>query len=190
MNYSQSLKLRLHAVGNHNTCLQNSSKGCNRHFPRSVSSGSGLNQPFVSEGCNTACKTNTTKMSFAACGVYMYACVCVNIYSPNPFRSLRETYRKDKTWGNKRNRKQKLLANLNYQNRQNIFAKLSKLLTEFSSVSQSCPTVCNPMDCSTPGLPVHHQLWEFTQTHVHWVGDAIQPSHPLSSPSPPAFNLS
>ena len=79
----------------------------------------------------------------------------------------RETYRKDKTWGNKRNRKQKLLANLNYQNRQNIFAKLSKLLTEFSSVSQSCPTVCNPMDCSTPGLPVHHQLWEFTQTHVH-----------------------
>ena len=102
----------------------------------------------------------------------------------------RETYRKDKTWGNKRNRKQKLLANLNYQNRQNIFAKLSKLLTEFSSVSQSCPTVCNPMDCSTPGLPVHHQLWEFTQTHVHWVGDAIQSSHPLSWPSPPAFNLS
>ena len=77
--------------------LLNSSKGCNRHFPRSVSSGSGLNQPFVSEGCNTACKTNTTKMSFAACGVYMYACVCVNIYSPNPFRSLRETYRKYKT---------------------------------------------------------------------------------------------
>ena len=47
-----------------------------------------------------------------------------------------------------------------------------------------------PMDCSTPGLPVHHQLPEFTQTHVHWVGDAIQPLHPLSSPSPPAFNLS
>ena len=49
---------------------------------------------------------------------------------------------------------------------------------------------CNPMDCSTPGLPVHHQLPELTQTHVHWVGYAIQPSHPLSSPSPPAFNLS
>ena len=48
----------------------------------------------------------------------------------------------------------------------------------------------NPMDCSTPGLPVHHQLPEFTQTYVHWIGDAIQPSHPLSSPSPPAFNLS
>ena len=58
----------------------------------------------------------------------------------------------------------------------------------FSSVSQSCPTLCDPMNCSTPGLPVHHQLPEFTQTHVHWVGDAIQPSHPLSSPS--AFNLS
>ena len=49
---------------------------------------------------------------------------------------------------------------------------------------------CNPMDCSTPGFPVHHQLLELTQTHVHWVGDTIQPSHPLSSPSPPAFNLS
>ena len=59
----------------------------------------------------------------------------------------------------------------------------------FSSV-QSCPTLCNPMDCSTPGLPVCHQLPEFTQTHVHWFSDAIQPSHPLSSPSPPAFSLS
>ena len=59
----------------------------------------------------------------------------------------------------------------------------------FSSVAQSCPTLCDPMDRSTPGLPVYHQLPEFTQTHVHWVGDAIQPSHPLSSPSPPTFNL-
>ena len=61
---------------------------------------------------------------------------------------------------------------------------------QFSSVAQSCPTLCDPMNCSTPGLPVHHQLPEFTQTHVHWVGDAIQPSHPLSSPSPPAPNPS
>ena len=62
---------------------------------------------------------------------------------------------------------------------------------QFSSVqSLSYVRLCNPMDCSMPGLPVHHQLLEFTQTHVHWVGDAIQPSHPLSSPSPPAFNLS
>ena len=61
---------------------------------------------------------------------------------------------------------------------------------QFSSVAQSCPTLCDPMNRSTPGLPVHHQLPEFTQTHVHRVGDAIQPSHPLSSPSPPAPNPS
>ena len=58
---------------------------------------------------------------------------------------------------------------------------------QFSSVAQSCPTLCDHMDCSLPGLPVHHQLPEFTQTHVHWVSDAIQPSHPLSSPSPPSI---
>ena len=61
---------------------------------------------------------------------------------------------------------------------------------QFSSVVKSCLTLCDPMDCSTPGLPVHHQLPEFTQTHVHRVGDAIQPSYPLPSPSPPALNLS
>ena len=59
-----------------------------------------------------------------------------------------------------------------------------------SSVTQSCPSLCNPMNCSTPSLPVHHQLLEFIQTHVLWVSDAIQPSDPLSSPFPPAFNLS
>ena len=59
---------------------------------------------------------------------------------------------------------------------------------QFSSVTQSCPTLCDPMNHSTPGLPVHHQLLEFTQTHVHWVSDAIQPSHLRSSPSPPAPN--
>ena len=57
---------------------------------------------------------------------------------------------------------------------------------QFSSVAQSCPTLCDSMNCSTPGLHVHHQLPEFTQTHIHQVGDAIQLSHPLSSPSPPA----
>ena len=61
---------------------------------------------------------------------------------------------------------------------------------QFSSVTQSCPTLCDPMDCSTPGLPVHHQCLGFTQTHIHRVSDAIQPSHPLSSPSPPALILS
>ena len=60
---------------------------------------------------------------------------------------------------------------------------------EFSSVTLSCPTLWDPMDCSKPGFPVHHQLLAFTQTHVHRVGDAIQPSHPLSSPSPPVLNL-
>ena len=69
---------------------------------------------------------------------------------------------------------------------------------QFSSVAQSCPTLCNPIDCSTPGFPVHHQLPEFTQTHVHWVSDAIQPSHPLipfsshlqSFPSSGSFHMS
>ena len=61
---------------------------------------------------------------------------------------------------------------------------------QFSSVTQSCPTLCDPIDCSTPGFPVHHQLPEFTQNHVHQVGDAIQPCHPLSIPSPPAFDPS
>ena len=61
---------------------------------------------------------------------------------------------------------------------------------QFSSVAQSCPTLCDPMNCSMPGFPVHHQLPEFTQTHVHQVGDSIQPSHPLSSPFPPAPNPS
>ena len=65
-----------------------------------------------------------------------------------------------------------------------------QITAQFSSVAQSCLTLCDRMDCSTPGLPGHHQLPEPTQTHVHWVSDTIQTSHPLSSPSPPAFNLS
>ena len=67
---------------------------------------------------------------------------------------------------------------------------LPPLWVQFSSITQSGPTLCNPMDCSTQGLPVHHQLPEFTQIHVHQVDDAIQPSHPLSSSSLPALNLS
>ena len=69
------------------------------------------------------------------------------------------------------------LYQLNYQG-----IPISPISAQFSSVAQLCPTLCHPMDCSTPGLPVHHQLPEFTQTYVHWVGDGIQPSHPLSSP--------
>ena len=71
-----------------------------------------------------------------------------------------------------------------------VFNIVLEHLVQFSSVAQSCPTLRDPMNRSMPGLPVHHQLPEFTQTHVHRVSDAIQPSHPLSSPSPPAPNLS
>ena len=66
-----------------------------------------------------------------------------------------------------------------------IFSQLQDIF-QFSSVAQLCPTLCDPMNCRMPGLPVHHQLPEFTHTHVHWVGDAIQPPYPLLSPSPPA----
>ena len=66
---------------------------------------------------------------------------------------------------------------------------IGRLNSDFSAVAQSCPTLCDPMNCSTPGFPVHHQFLELAQTHVHQVSDAIQPSHPLSSTSPPAFNL-
>ena len=68
--------------------------------------------------------------------------------------------------------------------------KDKKLINQFSSVSQSCLTLCDPMNCSTPGLPVHYQLPETIQTHVHCISDAIQPFRPLSSSSPPALNLS
>ena len=71
-----------------------------------------------------------------------------------------------------------------------ILECISSVIIQFSSVIQSCLTLCDPMDYSTPGLPVHHQLLELAQTHVHVVGDAVQPSHPLLSPSPPVFNSS
>ena len=73
-----------------------------------------------------------------------------------------------------------------------LFMKVMKfvMMIVISSVAYSCPTLCDPMDCSTPGFPEHHQLRELTQTHVHQVCNAIQPSHPLSSPSSPVFNLS
>ena len=71
-----------------------------------------------------------------------------------------------------------------------ITTNCGTFLVQFSSVAQSCLTLCNTVNCRTPGLPIHHQLPEFTQTHVHRVSDAIQPSHPLSSPSPPAPNPS
>ena len=75
-------------------------------------------------------------------------------------------------------------------NQQNSVCSHPDRSVQFSSVAQSCPILCDPMNRSTPGLPLHHQLLEFTQTRVHWVSDAIQPSHPLLSPSPPAPNPS
>ena len=75
------------------------------------------------------------------------------------------------------------------QKANNLIKIFLKPSVQFRSFTQSCPTLCDPMDCSMPGLPVHHQLLELAQTHVHPVGDAIQPSHPLLSLSPPAFNL-
>ena len=78
-----------------------------------------------------------------------------------------------------------------YPSNEQSEAEMLKITTySFSSVAQLCPTLCNPMDRSTPGLSAHHQLPELAQTHVHQVGDAIQPSHPLPSPSLPTFNLS
>ena len=82
-----------------------------------------------------------------------------------------------------------LYMHINYS-LQELFLLFSPLEVQFSSGAQSCPNLCDPVDCSTPALPVYYQLPEFTQTHVHRVSDAIQPSHPLSSPSPPALNLS
>ena len=82
---------------------------------------------------------------------------------------------------------EKVGLNLNTQKTKIMaFSPISSI--QFSSVTQLCPTLCDPMNRSTPDLPFHHQLLEFTQTHVHLVGDAIQPFHPLSSPSPPAHN--
>ena len=78
---------------------------------------------------------------------------------------------------------------INFLNKLFVFS-LSIFINQITSVAQSCPTLCDPMNRSTPGLPVHHQLPEFTQIHVHRVSDAIQPSHPPSSPSPPAPNPS
>ena len=72
--------------------------------------------------------------------------------------------------------------------RQILYQLSQSAACHFSSVAQLCLTLCDPMDCSTPGFPVHHQLLELTQTHVHRVGDAIQPSHPLLSPSPPIIS--
>ena len=103
--------------------------------------------------------------------VYMYGYVCMDMYMKSIFIS-------DSC----------VLQKLAYI--ESLFSEKIQGSVQFSSVTQTCPTLCHPMNHSTPGLPVHHQLPESTQTHVHCVGGAIQPSHPLSSPSLPTFNLS
>ena len=89
-----------------------------------------------------------------------------------------------------RSRDQHIYSLLSHSGQCCFLSNLQFSSVQFSSVAQSCPTLCDPMNHSTPGLPVHHQLPEFTETHVHRVGDPIQPFHPLSSPSPPAPNPS
>ena len=90
----------------------------------------------------------------------------------------------------KRERDQSRLASSRFNKQADLHLRLVFSSIQFSSVSHSCPMLCDPMDSSTSGLPVHQQLLEHTQTHVHCNSDAIQPSHPLLSPSPPTFNLS
>ena len=103
---------------------------------------------------------------------------------------LKNLFFNKKNWGNngETDTENRFMDMVRREERVRGMGRVTWKLT-FSSVTQSCPTLCDPTNCSTPGLPVHHQLPEFTKTHVYLVGDAIQPSHPLSSPSFPAFNL-
>ena len=114
----------------------------------------------------------------------------LNLSDPIVFKKLNPTFEKvERAHSIEKVNISHLAKHLNFIDEE-IEAQRGKYLVAFSSVAQSGPTLCNPMDCLTPGFPVHHQLLESTQTHVHCVGDAIQPSHPLSSLSPPTFKLS
>ena len=112
----------------------------------------------------------------------------LNLSDPIVFKKLNPTFEKVERAHSieKVNNISHLAQHLNFIDEE-IEAQRGKYLVAFSSVAQSGPTLCNPMDCLKPGFPVHHQLLESTQTHVHCVGDAIQPSHPLSSLSPSAL---
>ena len=118
----------------------------------------------------------------------------MNVIEAGAQTSLKDRYSSGKSfamWTVRRDRKRLHFMCIDqefYSNRAMLEA--ISMTFQFSSVARSYLTLCDPMDCSMPGLPVHCQLPEFTQTHVHWVGDAIQPSHPLSPLFPPAFNLS
>ena len=106
------------------------------------------------------------------------------IYYYDHLNSMRKVYQ----LGKQSQTIKKLAQTLTPMGGQRCYFKIYVCSVQFSSVTQSCPTLCDPMNRSTPGLPVHHHLPEFTQTHVHRVSDAIQPSHPLSSPLPPSPN--
>ena len=114
--------------------------------------------------------------------VYRKLILYVNFTSIKKRKRKKRKEKKKKTFSNSSSFKKSLLAI-------SFFRILKAMIAQFSSVAQSCPTLCDPMDCSTLGFPVCHQLLQLTQTHIHQVGDAIQPSHTLSSPSPLAFNL-
>ena len=111
------------------------------------------------------------RISFYLENLYVMGCICLTIKGWNFFQSL------------------PFLIGLPEMPIVSCFNAYS-IISQFSSVAQLCPTLCDPRDWSTPGFPVHQQLPELARTHVHRVSDAIQSSHPLSSPSPPAFNLS
>ena len=104
----------------------------------------------------------------------------------NPIIS-RQDYHRTQPWPSEENQTNKNSAQISMHTK--LAQTTGPKFSSFSSFAQSCPTLCDPMDCSMPGLPVHHQVPKFTQAHVHWVGGAIQPSYPLSFPSS-AFSLS
>ena len=106
------------------------------------------------------------------------------------FGKLSSGHRTEKGQFSFQSQRKEMWKNAQTTTQLNSFHMLVIRSYQIRSVAQSCPTLCDPMNPSTPGLPVHHQLPEFTQTHVHRVRDAIQPSHPLLSPSPPASNPS
>ena len=119
-------------------------------------------------------------LSFTCCSVSQ-SCLCLTVCDPMNYScqaSLSFTI------------SQSLLNLMSFESVMPSNQRSTIHVVQFSSVAQSCPTLCDPVNCSMPGLLFHHQLPEFTQTHIHRVGDAIQPSHPLSSPSPPAPNPS
>ena len=129
----------------------------------------------------------TNKIIHKSCGLYQKHCKYASLVMEVAWLCGFDTKFGTGKWEFE-SQSQLLLTKLCYHGQ--VISPLSRPQFQFSSVTHSCPTLCNPMNHKMPGLAVHHQLPESTQTHAHWVRDAIQPSYPLSSPSPPALNLS